>query len=133
MNRRAVFTGVESPAAIVSPAVVFGGLVFVCGQVPMDRQTRTLIEGTFEDRVRQCLRNCDDILKAAGTGLEAALKVTVFLTDLNNLGELNRIWGQFWDEVKPVRTCVEVRRLPMDADVEIEVIAGLPEEEAQAG
>lgn len=110
-----------------TPGITLGNLVFVSGQVPMDPDTRQIVEGDFETHVRQCIANVERVLKAAGTGLEHAVKVTVFLSDMDNFARLNAVYNEYWGDVKPARTCVQVARLPLDVDVEIEAIATLPD------
>jgi 2-iminobutanoate/2-iminopropanoate deaminase len=106
-----------------SPAVKVGNMIYISGQVPLDPATSRIVEGDFEQQVRQCLRNLATILKQEGLTLENIVKTTIFLKDLNNFGELNRVYGAYFSGVKPARSCVEVARLPLDVAVEIEAIA----------
>jgi len=126
MHKQAVWTGTPSTSAPYTPGVILGSLVFVSGQVPMDPETRQIVDGDFETHVRQCISNVERILKAAGTDLEHAVKVTVFLKDMDNFARLNAVYSQYWGDIRPARTCVEVARLPLDVDIEIEAIATLP-------
>ncbi len=126
MKKSAVHTGPPATGAPYSPGIIAGDLVFVSGQVPLDPKTKQLAEGGFEEHVVQCIKNVESILLAAGTDLAHVVKVTIFLKDLNNFGRLNAAYGSFWGDVRPARSCVEVARLPMDVDVEIEAIAVLP-------
>ena len=126
MSKRAVNVGTPVFGAPYSPGIIAGNLVFVSGQVPMDPVTKTIVVGEFEDRAKQCILNVQRVLQAAGSDLEHAVKVTVFLTDLDNFSRLNAVYREFWGDVKPSRSCIQVSRLPMDADVEIEAIALLP-------
>ena len=118
----------DAPGAIgpYVQGVQAGNLLFVSGQVPMDPVTKTIVLGEFEDRARQCILNVQRVLQAAGCDLEHAVKVTVFLTDLEMFSRLNAVYREYWGDVKPARSCIEVSRLPMNADVEIEAIAVLP-------
>lgn len=126
MNKQAVWPGSASPLAPYSPGIITGNLVFVSGQVPMDPATKQIVEGAFEDQVRQCVANVETVLKQAGTDLNHAVKVTVFLKDMDNFARLNAVYNEYWGEVRPARTCVEVARLPLEVQVEIEAIAILP-------
>ena len=92
----------------------------------MDPSTKQIVEGEFEEHVRQCIRNVETVLKTAGTDLSHAVKVVVFLKDMNNFSRLNAVYNEYWGEVRPARSCVEVARLPLDVQVEIEAIAVLP-------
>jgi len=93
----------------------------------MDPETRKIIEGDFETHVHQCIKNVESVLKAAGTDLNHVVKVVVFLRDMDNFTRLNAVYSQYFGEIKPARSCVQVARLPLDVDVEIEAIAVLPE------
>ncbi len=126
MKKSAVHTGPPATGAPYSPGIIAGDLVFVSGQVPLDPETKKLAAGGFEDHVRQCIKNIESILVAAGTDLAHVVKVTIFLKDLNNFGRLNSVYADYWGDVRPARSCVEVARLPLDVDVEIEAIAVLP-------
>lgn len=106
-----------------SPAVRVNNLVFISGQIPMDPATSRIVEGDFEVQVRQCLRNLASILKQEGLSLDHIVKTTIFLSDLENFAELNRIYGPYFAGVRPARSTVQAARLPMDVMVEIEAIA----------
>lgn len=127
MDKRAVWTGEPSPNSPYSPGIITGNLVFVSGQVPMDPVSRQIVEGDFETHVRQCIKNVESVLHAAGTDLDHAVKVVVFLSDMNNFDRLNRVYKEYWGDQRPARSCVQVARLPLDVDVEIEAIAVLPD------
>jgi 2-iminobutanoate/2-iminopropanoate deaminase len=126
MVKEAVWAGSPAANAPYTPGVVLGNLVFVSGQVPMDPETKRIVEGDFETHVRQCIANVERILKAAGTDLNHVVKVIVFLSDMDNFARLNAVYSQNWGDIKPARSCVQVARLPLDVDVEIEAIAALP-------
>ena len=127
MNKKAVWPGTPSGQSPYSPGIITGNLVFVSGQVPMDPATKQIVEGEFEEHVRQCIRNVETVLKSAGTDLTHAVKVVVFLKDMDNFSRLNAVYNEYWGDVRPARSCVEVARLPLDVQVEIEAIAVLPE------
>ena len=126
MNKKALQSGSPVSGAPYSPGIQFGNLCFVSGQVPLDPNTRQIVEGDFDARVRQCIRNIESVLKLANIGLEQVVKTTVFLTDMEDFGRLNKVYGEYWGEIKPARSCVQVARLPLEADVEIEAIAVIP-------
>jgi 2-iminobutanoate/2-iminopropanoate deaminase len=127
MKKQRVSLGSPATGAPYSLGITAGSLVFVSGQVPMDPATKQIVVGDFETHVRQCIKNVESILVAAGTDLEHAVKVTVFLSDMDNFSRLNAVYSEYWGDVKPARSCVQVARLPLDVDVEIEAIAVLPE------
>ena len=126
MSKSAVNAGAPVPGSPYTPGIITGNLVFVSGQVPMKPDTKEIVRDDFEGAVRQCIENVERILKAAGTDLEHCVKVVVFLADMNNFARLNAVYTQYFGETKPARSCVQVARLPLDVDVEIEAIAVLP-------
>ncbi|MEF2247627.1 RidA family protein [Paenibacillus sp. IITD108] len=114
----------QAPAAIgpYSQAVVFGNLVFTSGQIPL-RPDGQLVEGGIEAQTHQVFANLKAVLAEAGSSLQQAVKVTVFLKDMNQFATVNEIYASYFLEHKPSRSTVEVARLPKDVFVEIEVIA----------
>jgi 2-iminobutanoate/2-iminopropanoate deaminase len=124
--KKALWTGAKVAEAPYTPGVQVGAMVFVSGQVPLDPATKQLVAGEFEDRVRQCLANVAAVLKEAGADLSHVVKTTVFLTDLDQFARMNAVYKQHFGEVRPARSCIQVCRLPMCADVEIEAIAVVP-------
>ncbi len=124
MQKQAIYSDAGPVAgAPYTPAVRVGEMIYVSGQIPLDPATSRIVEGGFEEQTRQCIRNLAAVLKLAGSSLEHVVKTTVFLSDLNNFAELNRVYGTYFSGVKPARSCVQVARLPMDVQVEIEAIA----------
>ena len=124
MAKKAIF-GAAGPVANApySPAVRVGNIVYVSGQIPLDPATSLVVEGDFEQQVRQCFRNLASLLKSDGLTLENVVKTTVFLKDLNDFPELNRVYGSYFSGLRPARSTVQVARLPLDVSVEIEAIA----------
>lgn len=117
----------RAPAAIgpYAQAVKAGGLMITSGQLPIDPATGAFPEG-IQAQTRQSLTNVRAILEAAGVTMDAVLKTTVFLSDMNNFAAMNEVYAAFFTEGSyPARSAVEVARLPKDALVEIEVIAAL--------
>jgi 2-iminobutanoate/2-iminopropanoate deaminase len=114
----------NAPEAIgpYSQAVKKDKFIFVSGQLPVNPQTAEISEDIKEQTI-QSLNNVKEILEAAGASLEDVVKTTVFLKDLSNFSVVNKIYGDFFTESYPARSCVEVSKLPKDAGVEIEVIA----------
>lgn len=106
-----------------SQAVRANGFVFISGQLALDLATNELVAGGIEEQTEQVLKNLTAILEAAGSGWEKVLKTTVFLRDMNNFSQMNEVYACALKGVPPVRTTVEVARLPKDALVEIDVLA----------
>ncbi len=123
MEKSAIHAGAPVPGSPYSPGISVGDLIFVSGQVPMNPETKEVIRDNFEAATEQCILNVERILRAAGSDLEHCVKVVVFLTDMENFSRLNGVYSRFFGEVKPARSCVQVSRLPLDVDVEIEAIA----------
>lgn len=124
MEKKAIFTEAGPVGgAPYTPAVRVGPFIYISGQIPLDPATSLVVEGDFETQVRQCLRNLASILKQEGLSLDHIVKTTIFLKDLNNFSALNGVYGAYFTGVKPARSTVEVARLPLDVQVEIEAIA----------
>ncbi len=105
---------------------MLGGLVFCSGQIAIDPATGELVPGGVEEQTRQVLGNLARVLAAAGSGLDRALRLTVYLQDMNDFPRMNAVYATFFsDEAPPARATVEVGRLPKDARVEIDCIAAL--------
>ena len=116
----------KAPAAIgpYSQAIDSGaGLVFVSGQLPIDPATGAFPEGGVQAQARQSLTNAKAILEAAGLGLNAVVKTTVFLADMADFAAMNEVYAQFFTAPYPARSAVAVKTLPKGALVEIECIA----------
>ncbi|KEF61512.1 endoribonuclease L-PSP [Exophiala aquamarina CBS 119918] len=127
MSKQAVLTD-KAPKplpGIYSQAIVANGFVYCSGQVPMDPATSKLAEGDIQAHTHQCIKNLGVVLEAAGSSLDKAVEVNVFLSDMNDFAKMNEIYMQYWGEVKPARTCVAVKTLPLNTDVEIKCIAVL--------
>lgn len=116
-----------APAAIgpYSQAIVHGGLVFTAGQIPLDPQTGSMVEGDIGEQTERVLQSLSAVLEAAGASLQSVLKTTVFLQDMNDFPAMNEVYGRFFGDHRPARSTVQAARLPRDARVEIEAIAAL--------
>jgi len=93
------------------------------GQIAIDPKSGELSTGSIEEQTRLVLSNLKAVLEAAGSSLDKAVKCTVFLQDLNDYGEMNAVYGEFFKAPYPARAAVQVARLPKDVKVEIEAIA----------
>ena len=113
------------PAAIgpYSSALKIGNLVFVSGQLPIDPVIGEIVKGDIEAQTRRSLENLKVVLESYSIGMENVVKTTIFLKDMNNFSRINKIYGEYFTSQFPARSCVEVSRLPKDADIEIEAIA----------
>jgi 2-iminobutanoate/2-iminopropanoate deaminase len=122
--RQAVSTP-GAPAAIgpYSQAVRAGSLLFVSGQIPLDPETGTLVEGDIAVQTQRVLRNLAAILEAAGSSLDRVVRATVYLADMGDFAAMNEVYGTYFVSPAPARATIQAARLPKDARVEIDVIA----------
>ena len=114
----------QAPAAIgpYSQGIAAGETVYVSGQLPLDPATGAFPEG-IAAQTAQSLKNIQAILAQQGMTLANVVKTTVFLADINDFAEMNKVYGEFFTQPYPARSAVQVARLPKDAAVEIECIA----------
>jgi 2-iminobutanoate/2-iminopropanoate deaminase len=105
-----------------SPALAAGDLVFLSGQIALDGAGQ-VVGVTAPEQARKALENVRSLLAAAGLGMDAVVKTTVFLTDMDDFVGVNDVYASFFEEPYPARSTVEVARLPKDVWVEIEAIA----------
>ena len=117
----------DAPAAIgtYSQAIRTGDLVFLSGQIPLDPKTMEIVGGDFEARARQVFTNLRAVAEAAGGTLDDAVKITVFLTDLDNFATVNQVMEDFFTTPYPARAAVGVASLPKGVDVEADAVLSL--------
>ncbi len=113
-----------APKAIgpYSQGIIVNNLFYSSGQIPL-LPSGELLEGDVKEQTHQVFKNLQAVLEEAGASLETVVKATVFIKDMNQFGEINEVYGEYFSTHKPARSCVEVARLPKDVLVEIEVIA----------
>ena len=116
--------GAPDPVGPYSQAVRSGSLLFVSGQIPIDPQSGELVEGGIREQSVQVLENLKAVLEAAGSSLGGVVKTTVFLADLSDFPEMNRVYaGYFGESAAPARSTIQAAALPKGARVEIDAIA----------
>ena len=108
-----------------SQAVVVNGLVFTSGVIPIIPETGELVEGGIEKQAEQAIGNLKALIEASGAKIEDTIKTVVFIKDMNDFAKVNEVYGAFFGESKPARSCVAVAALPKAAKVEIECIVSL--------
>ena len=115
-----------APAAIgpYSQAIAVGNLLFTSGQIPLDPVSGAIVGETITEQATQVMKNLGEVLKAAGTCYEKAVKTTCFLANMEDFAAFNAVYAQYFTE-KPARSCVAVKTLPKNVLVEVEVIAAL--------
>ena len=123
MRERVQTDGAPKAIGPYSQAIKANGLVFCSGQVALDPATGQVIEGGIREQTDRVLKNLKAVLEAAGSSLDQALKTTVFLANLGDFEEMNKIYGDFFNEPPPARSTVQASRLPKDVLIEVDVIA----------
>ena len=120
-----VISTTKAPAAIgpYSQAIQVGNLVYTSGQIPIDPATGVFVEGGIKEQTRQSLTNVKAILEEAGLDMSHIVKTTVFMADMNDFGDMNAVYAEFFSEPYPARSAIAVKTLPKGALVEIEVVA----------
>src|SRR4051794_7511306 len=116
-----------APAAIgpYSHAVRTGGLLFCSGQIPLDPATGELVGATAAEQAQRCLENLAAVCEAAGTSLAAAVRVTVYLTDIAAFAAVNDVYAEFFDDEPPARVAIGVAALPRGAQVELDAVVAV--------
>tara|TARA_Y100001970_G_scaffold273325_1_gene371372 strand:- start:276 stop:656 length:381 start_codon:yes stop_codon:yes gene_type:complete len=114
----------KAPDAIgpYSQAVVYNGLVYTSGQIPIDKSTGLMITDDIDLEVEQVINNLKFVLEEAGSSFNNVLKFTVYLTDMSLFPFLNKIFEKYFIDSPPARSTVEVSSLPKNARVEIDAI-----------
>ncbi|EAC3177830.1 RidA family protein [Listeria monocytogenes] len=105
-----------------SQAVKVNGLIFTSGQLGINPETDELADGTTK-QAEQAFKNIAAVLAEAGSGLDKIIKATVFFKDLNEFKAVNEVYATFFSSDFPARSAFQVAKLPLDAAIEIEVIA----------
>ncbi|MCX7545528.1 RidA family protein [Marinicella gelatinilytica] len=118
----------KAPAAIgtYSQAVVYDGVLYTSGQIPIDPKTGDMLPADFSRQAHQVFKNLQAVAEAAGSGLQNAIKLNVYLQDLNDFAGLNEIMSGYLSEPYPARAAVQVARLPKDSLIEIDAIIAMP-------
>jgi len=123
-ERKAILTDkAPKPIGPYSQAVRYGNLVFTSGQIPIDPANGNLVAGDIVKETEQVFANLAAVLAAAGSGLERAVKTTVFLTDMGLFSRVNEVYARHFKEPFPARSAVQVAALPKGVSIEIEVVA----------
>ena len=116
----------KAPAAIgpYSQAIVVGDMVFTSGQIPINPASGNIEAEGIAAQTEQVMKNLGEVLSAAGSSFEKAVKTTCFLANISDFAAFNEVYAKYFTE-KPARSCVAVKDLPKGALVEVEVIASL--------
>ena len=123
MNKEAIHTdGAPSAIGTYSQAIKSGQFVFLSGQIPLDPATMEIVAGDFEARARRVFDNLKAVAVEAGGNLDHIVKLTIYLTDLNNFATVNAVMADYFQEPYPARAALGVASLPKGSDVEAEAI-----------
>lgn len=125
--KQAIYTDkAPEPVGPYSQAIVSGSLVFISGQLGIDRKTN-LPGNTIQEQTRSALDNIKAIMAASGGNMDDLVKTTVLLADMNNFQEMNTVYSEYFKKPYPARAAYQVVKLPLNAMVEIEAVARLKE------
>lgn len=118
----------NAPAAVgpYSQAIEVGNTIYLSGQLPIDPQTGTFVEGGIKELTRQAFRNIEAVLSEARLSLNNVAKVTVMLADMADFAEMNEVYAEFFTAPYPARSAFAVKTLPKNSRIEIECIALRP-------
>ena len=125
-NMKKIITTTNAPAPIgpYNQAVLSNGVLYISGQIPLDPATMELIEGDLEKETIQVMENLKAVLEAAQMTFENVVKTSIFLSDMNNFVEVNKVYAKYFnEETAPARETVEVANLPKFVSVEISMTA----------
>jgi 2-iminobutanoate/2-iminopropanoate deaminase len=127
MREMKIIETVGAPRAIgpYSQAIRYGDLLFTAGQIALDPETGEMVEGDVRAQADRVLRNLGAVLEAGGASFQSVLKATVFLRDMDDFVAMNDVYAGYFGDHRPPRSAVQVARLPKDARVEIELVAGV--------
>lgn len=117
----------KAPAAIgpYVQAVKANGFLFTSGQIAIDPATQKIVEGDIVVQAQRVMDNLAAILENAGLGFDDVVKTTCFLKNISDFGAFNEVYGRYFKNTAPARSCVEVARLPKDVLVEVELVAAV--------
>ena len=124
MKNSSIISTTKAPKAIgpYSQAIKIKNLIFTSGQIPLDPSSGNIISDNFEDQVLQSLNNIKAILLEESLSINHIIKLTVFLVDLSNFDKLNDVFKNYFLNIYPARSVVEVSKLPKNSQIEIEAI-----------
>jgi 2-iminobutanoate/2-iminopropanoate deaminase len=112
-----------APVGPYSQAIDTGNMLFVSGQIPLNPEDGKLIVSSIVESTHQVMQNIQSLLHAAGFEWTHVVKCSIFLKDLNDFNEVNKVYSSYFEDVPPARETVEVSRLPLDVSIEISCIA----------
>lgn len=123
--KKTTFITKKGPRAVgpYSTAVIYGDTVYMSGIVPVDPETNEFVRTSIADEAHRAFKNVAIVMEELGINLSDALKVTLYLTDMNDFAEVNNIYKEYFGPDYPARTAIQVGKLPMNVGIEVDVIA----------
>jgi len=124
--KKEIITTLNAPAPIgpYNQAVKVGNTLYISGQIPLIPSTMELFSGTIKEEAQLVMEHLKAILEAANMTFENVVKSSIFLEDMGSFGEVNQVYGAYFDnETAPARETVAVRTLPKNVRIEISMIA----------
>ena len=127
MENKQIISTKMAPKAIgnYSQAIKVGTTIYISGQIPLIPEKMVLDNNNFKDQARRCFENLKAVAEAANSSLRDAVKVTIYLTDINNFSEVDDIMATYFNQPYPARTAISVKDLPKSAAVEVDAILEL--------
>ena len=124
MTKEVIYSSVApEPIGPYSQAIQIGNMLFMSGQIAIDKASGQMITSNISDETSQVMKNLGAVLKSAGMDFSHVVKSTIFLKDMNTFPQVNEVYGKSFPTHPPARETVEVSRLPKDVNVEISCIA----------
>lgn len=123
--KKTTFITKKGPRAVgpYSTAVIYGDTVYMSGIVPVDPETNEFVRTSIADEAHRAFKNVAIVMEELGINLSDALKVTLYLADMNDFAEVNNIYKEYFGPDYPARTAIQVGKLPMNVRIEVDVIA----------
>jgi 2-iminobutanoate/2-iminopropanoate deaminase len=127
MSSKSIISTDHAPKAIgpYSQAVVYNGIAYLSGQIPLDPVTNQIVEGDIVIQTERVLENLKAVLEASGSSFDKVLKTSCFLKDMADFPKFNEVYGRYFSSNPPARATIEAARLPRDVKVEVECIAAV--------
>jgi 2-iminobutanoate/2-iminopropanoate deaminase len=124
MSKKVIYSAhAPEPIGPYSQAIQAGNMLFISGQIAIQKSSGNMITGNVEEETKQVMENIGEILKAAELNFTNVVKSTIFLKDMGSFPKVNEVYGKYFQQQPPARETVEVSRLPKEVNVEISCIA----------
>ncbi|NQY68160.1 MAG: RidA family protein [Flavobacteriales bacterium] len=112
-----------APIGPYNQAILKNGTLYISGQIPLDPVSGEIVNSDIVAETKQVMENLKAVLEAASMDLSNVVKTSIFISDMNDFGKINEVYGNYFTSEEPARECVQVARLPKDVNVEISAIA----------